>query len=254
MRREREREREERKKKEKEKDDGGLNLTLLQVSVSRPLLSSPFSSPVLLPGYKRAGEKAVALLDSLVCATVANLRDADEVARYLRPVVASKQVSFFLALFWFCFCFADCCCLRFSVRLRDVSIRSCRQGAHVPKWSDLCRLNLSNQACVGVLSADQTFNADNVRSVKILGGGVTDSSLIRCAKSDVFFRSFLILARGFVTARGAEGDVRVVKDAKVAVFAAGIDAAKTETKGVVSPQFQNRFVISFSSHALLRCA
>ena len=39
--------------------------------------------------------------------------------------------------------------------------------------------------------------------------------------------------RGFATARGAEGDVRSVRGAKVAVFAAGIDAAKTETKGVV---------------------
>lgn len=35
------------------------------------------------------------------------------------------------------------------------------------------------QACVSVLPADGTFNVDNVRTIKILGGGVVESTLLK---------------------------------------------------------------------------
>ena len=53
-----------------------------------------------------------------------------------------------------------------------------------------------------------------VRVVKIPGGGIHDSSVVR----------------GMVLKRDAEGTVKRVADGKVAVFAQGIDTAGTETK------------------------
>jgi len=61
------------------------------------------------------------------------------------------------------------------------------------------------------------FNVDNVRVAKILGLGVTDTEVVK----------------GFVLTRGAEGTVKHIKNAKIAVFAAGIDLGKTETKGTL---------------------
>jgi T-complex protein 1 subunit theta len=74
------------------------------------------------------------------------------------------------------------------------------------------------QACVQILPKNpKFFNVDNVRVAKILGGGVDDSVVIK----------------GFVLTRDAEGTIKHVTNAKVAVFASGIDSAKTETKGTV---------------------
>ncbi len=53
-----------------------------------------------------------------------------------------------------------------------------------------------------------------VRVVKIAGGGIHDSSVVR----------------GMVLKRDAEGTVKRVTNGKVAVFAQGIDTAGTETK------------------------
>ena len=60
------------------------------------------------------------------------------------------------------------------------------------------------------------FNVDNVRVVKILGGGAHDSKVVK----------------GVVIKRSTEGSIQDVTDAKVAVFAQGVDTASTETKVV----------------------
>jgi T-complex protein 1 subunit theta len=74
------------------------------------------------------------------------------------------------------------------------------------------------EACVQVCPRNPTnFNVDNVRVAKILGGGVSDIRVVK----------------GFVLTRQAEGLIRHVTNAKVAVFASGIDLGKTETKGTV---------------------
>jgi len=74
------------------------------------------------------------------------------------------------------------------------------------------------KACIQVLPKDpKNFTVESVRVTKILGGGVMDTKLVK----------------GFVLARGAEGAIKHVTSAKIAVFAAGIDVAKTETKGTV---------------------
>jgi T-complex protein 1 subunit theta len=77
---------------------------------------------------------------------------------------------------------------------------------------------LITEACIQVCPKNPTsFSVDNVRVAKILGMGVHDSTVVK----------------GFVLARGAEGTVKHVTDAKIAVFAAGVDLGKTETKGTL---------------------
>jgi len=74
------------------------------------------------------------------------------------------------------------------------------------------------KACIQVCPKNaKNFNVDNVRCTKILGMGVSDSQVLK----------------GFVLPRPTEGTIKHVTNAKVAVFGAGIDAGKTETKGTV---------------------
>jgi T-complex protein 1 subunit theta len=61
------------------------------------------------------------------------------------------------------------------------------------------------------------FNVDSVRVVKILGGGLEQSRVVR----------------GMVFGREPEGIVKNAKKAKVAVYTCGLDIAQTETKGTV---------------------
>lgn len=71
------------------------------------------------------------------------------------------------------------------------------------------------QACIDVVPKNPAnFNVDNVRVVKILGGGAHDSKVVK----------------GVVIKRSTEGSINDVSDAKVAVFAQGVDTASTETK------------------------
>jgi len=71
------------------------------------------------------------------------------------------------------------------------------------------------QACIEVVPSNPAnFNVDNVRVVKIPGGGAADARVVR----------------GLVVKRGAEGAVQGAADAKVAVFAQGVDTSSTETK------------------------
>ncbi|KAK7691960.1 hypothetical protein QCA50_005365 [Cerrena zonata] len=61
------------------------------------------------------------------------------------------------------------------------------------------------------------FNVDNVRVVKIMGGSLSGSKVVR----------------GMVFGREPESQVKKVKKAKVAVYTCALDAAQTETKGTV---------------------
>ncbi len=58
------------------------------------------------------------------------------------------------------------------------------------------------------------FNVDNIRVCKILGAGVHASKTMN----------------GMVFRRGAEGEVKKVENAKVAVFTCPFDLTQTETK------------------------
>ena len=61
------------------------------------------------------------------------------------------------------------------------------------------------------------FNVDNVRICKIMGASIAQSTVMN----------------GMVFKRNAEGEVRQVKDAKIAVFTCPFDITQTETKGTV---------------------
>ena len=79
---------------------------------------------------------------------------------------------------------------------------------------------VATQACIDVVPKNTAnFNVDNVRVVKILGGGAHDSKVVK----------------GVVIKRSTEGAINDVTDAKVAVFAQGVDTASTETKVLAIP-------------------
>ncbi|KAF9014909.1 chaperonin Cpn60/TCP-1 family [Cyathus striatus] len=63
----------------------------------------------------------------------------------------------------------------------------------------------------------KNFNVDNVRVVKIMGGGLNMSKVVQ----------------GMVFGREPEGLVKKVTKAKVAVFTSALDISQTETKGTV---------------------
>jgi len=73
------------------------------------------------------------------------------------------------------------------------------------------------QACKKVMSDNGSFNVDDVRTVKILGGGLTDSEVYP----------------GMIFLRDAVTTISHVKDAKIAVYSCPFDIQTTETKGTV---------------------
>lgn len=74
------------------------------------------------------------------------------------------------------------------------------------------------EACIAVMPKNSfNFQVDNVRVVKILGGNLTQSQVVR----------------GMVIPYAAIGKVKRVENAKIAVFTCAIQAADTETKGTV---------------------
>lgn len=74
------------------------------------------------------------------------------------------------------------------------------------------------KACVQIMPKNpRNFNVDNVRVAKILGSGIYDSRVMK----------------GFVLGRDTEGVIKHVTNAKVAVYASGLDLPKTEGKGTV---------------------
>lgn len=77
--------------------------------------------------------------------------------------------------------------------------------------------SLVSQACISILPEKTTFNVDNVRVCKILGGGLTNSQVVQ----------------GMIFKRQVEGDVTIKTNAKIAVYTGAVDVIQTETKGTV---------------------
>lgn len=77
---------------------------------------------------------------------------------------------------------------------------------------------LVSEACIDVCPKNPAnFNVDNVRIVKLLGASIHDSHVVK----------------GMVLKRDSEGTIELVEDAKVVVYAQGLDTSTTETKGTV---------------------
>lgn len=143
------------------------------------LLRDGLHTAEIADGYQRAADKALQVLDNLVLPGTDQLdvKDKAAVALRLRGSVSSKQLGY--------------------------------EELLAP---------LIAEACIDVVPTNpHNFNVDNVRIVKILGGGLPDSSVVK----------------GMVLRRDTEGTLKSVKDAKVAVYAQGVDTSGPETKGTV---------------------
>lgn len=132
----------------------------------------------IISGYKKAVAKTLQVLDSHVVCEIKDLTSLEEVCMGLKAGIMAKQLGF--------------------------------EEVLVP---------LIARACINVLPKKQTsFNVDNVRTVKIPGGSVSDSFSIK----------------GFVITRNSEGTIKHVKGAKVACFGCNIDLSSLDSKETVS--------------------
>ncbi|RPD77099.1 T-complex protein 1 [Lentinus tigrinus ALCF2SS1-7] len=131
----------------------------------------------IIKGYELASVKALSELDNLSTSSLPSPLTKSALATALKPAIASKQYGY-------------------EDQLADYVA----------------------EASLAVMPPNpKNFNVDNVRVVKILGGSLSGSKVVR----------------GMVFGREPEGIVKNVKKAKVAVYTCGLDIAQTETKGTV---------------------
>jgi T-complex protein 1 subunit theta len=128
-------------------------------------------------GYERACAESLKILESLTVHKVTDARDEKAVAEALKSSIASKQYG--------------------------------AEDILAP---------LIAKACVSVLPANiNMFSVENVRVAKVLGGALSDSSVVA----------------GAVLTRDVDGTVKHVEKARVVVFTCDVEAAQSETKGTV---------------------
>ncbi|KAI0765688.1 T-complex protein 1 [Trametes elegans] len=131
----------------------------------------------IIKGYELASVKALAELETLSTSKLPSPPTKETLATALKPAIASKQYGYEDQL-----------------------------------------ANLVAEAVLTVMPPNpKNFNVDNVRVVKIMGGTLSGSKVVR----------------GMVFGREPEGIVKKVKKGKVAVYTCGLDVAQTETKGTV---------------------
>jgi len=144
----------------------------------------------VISGYTKAYRKALELLEApdLVVSKVEGegLQNAAELAKAIRAPMASKQHGY--------------------------------EGFLAP---------LVAEACLAVMPKNPfNFMVDNVRVVKILGGSLNQSQVIR----------------GMVIPYSTIGSKKRIEKAKIAVFTCAIQAADTETKGTVLIESANELM------------
>ncbi|PLB37889.1 chaperonin-containing T-complex subunit CCT8 [Aspergillus candidus] len=128
-------------------------------------------------GYEKAQNFALKVLEDLEVDRLQSLQSQTELTKALRTVVASKQSG----------------------------------------MEDLLA-SLVAEAVLAVLPKNPiNFNVDNVRVVKIMGGSLEQSRVIK----------------GMVFGREPDGIIKKAQKAKVGVFSCPIDISQTETKGTV---------------------
>ncbi|KAH7117850.1 chaperonin Cpn60/TCP-1 family [Dendryphion nanum] len=128
-------------------------------------------------GYEKAQVAALKYLEELVCDKVEDIRSQEELSKAIRTVVAAKQSG-----------------------------------------NEDFLADLIAEAVLAVLPKNPVnFNVDNIRVVKIMGGSLEQSKVVK----------------GMVFARVPEGIIKKAQKAKVAVFSCPVDISQTETKGTV---------------------
>lgn len=141
------------------------------------LLRQGLHTREIIQGFERAGVEALKILDELVVYKVSDPISIPSVVDALKTCIASKQYG-----------------------VEDILTP------------------LIAQACVASLPSNiNQFSVENVRVAKVLGGSLSDSSVVN----------------GAVLTRDVEGTVKKVHDAHVVVFTCDVEASQSETKGTV---------------------
>ncbi|GMI65615.1 Chaperonin containing T-complex polypeptide-1 subunit 8 [Hibiscus trionum] len=170
-------------KAQQEEIGDGANLTISfageLLQNAEELIRTGLHPSEIISGYTKAISKTIEVLEDLVEKGSENMdvRDKEQVVTRMKAAVASKQYGLEDIL---------------SSLIADACIQVC------PK-------NPAN------------FDVDNVRVVKLVGGGLNNCMVIR----------------GMVLKGDAVGSIKHVEKAKVAVFVSGVDSSATETKGTV---------------------
>ncbi|KAK3379515.1 chaperonin Cpn60/TCP-1 family [Lasiosphaeria ovina] len=141
------------------------------------LLRMGLKTSDIVTGYERAQKIALDTLEELEIDKVEDLRSLAELSKAIRTVIASKQ-----------------------------------------NGNEDFLANLVAEAVLSVLPKNPAnFNVDNIRVVKIMGGSLDQSRVVK----------------GMVFGKEPNGTVKKAKNAKVAVYTCPIDTSQTETKGTV---------------------
>ncbi|KXJ94675.1 chaperonin Cpn60/TCP-1 family [Microdochium bolleyi] len=141
------------------------------------LLRMGLKSADIVQGYERAQTFALEALEELVVDKVEDIRNQEELAKAIRTVVASKQ-----------------------------------------NGNEDVLAQLVSEAVLAVLPKNPAqFNVDNIRVVKIMGGSLDQSKVVK----------------GMVFPKEPAGSIKKAKNAKVGVYSCAIDMGQTETKGTV---------------------
>ncbi|KKK20350.1 hypothetical protein ARAM_003309 [Aspergillus rambellii] len=159
----------------------GTNLVIVLagelLKKAEELLRLGLKTSDITQGYEKAQNFALKVLEDLEVDRLKDLRSQTELTKALRTVVASKQSG-----------------------------------------TEELLASLVAEAVLAVLPKNPVnFNVDNVRVVKIMGGSLEQSRVVK----------------GMVFGREPEGTVKKAHKAKVGVFSCPIDISQTETKGTV---------------------
>ncbi|PMD18317.1 T-complex protein 1 theta subunit [Hyaloscypha hepaticicola] len=141
------------------------------------LLRMGLKTSDVIRGYELAQKFALEELENLVVDKVEDIRSQSELSKAIRTVIASKQSG-----------------------------------------SEDFLADMVAEAVLAVLPKNPVnFNVDNIRVVKIMGGSLEQSRVVK----------------GMVFGREPDGSVKKATRAKVGVFSCPIDISQTETKGTV---------------------
>ncbi|KAK8047361.1 hypothetical protein PG996_015425 [Apiospora saccharicola] len=141
------------------------------------LLRMGLKTADIVTGYERAQNFALEALEELVVDKVNDIRNQEELSKAIRTVVASKQ------------------------------------NGHEEFLADLVA-----EAILAVLPKNPAgFSVDNIRVVKIMGGSLEQSKVVK----------------GMVFPKAPDGSVKKAQKAKVGVYSCPLDLSQTETKGTV---------------------
>ena len=141
------------------------------------LLRMGLKTSDIVQGYEKAQDFALKELEQLVIDKVENIRSREELTKAVRTVISAKQSG-----------------------------------------NEDTLAEMVAEAVLAVLPKNpKNFNVDNIRVVKIMGGALEQSKVVR----------------GMVFNREPEGIVKKAAKAKVGIFTCPIDISQTETKGTV---------------------